>query len=705
MSLALALGALATPGAFGAKGRARCLVAAAAPDPIVNLVVERLQTQFARVELSYDPKQAESRAGYDLILLTGPPDGCPPLEAAWAGRSRAADAYVLKTLAHRPLTVAASGSDWRGSLFAAYRLMDLLALNEPLDTLDSYYRPLAPRRYALVPGTSHVGRFYRPMLFDRTVHELPRYGVNGLLIVPGDQAATPVGRDGLPMTTGDDGANTILHPQYEEWTQFLAQLKRLRYDIFLLLPTVTPPRFERGQVQAYYAGQGVLPGFEEALGPFAERFFETLIAQFPQIDGFILSSVEGGMYAGVPLFIGPEDASAATAASERSARALDLYLAAAERVQARTGKCFGFWTHRSGITSDGIRTMREVMARHPGIVNIEDDYWPNAGWVMQPLLGYLPAELRPAGAPGRRFGMFLITADGEYYGGGSLPTAYPDPAARAARYAVENQAEMVLFRVDLHDLTNHGTLFNIDEIIPLMAAAQLWMPTDPDDKIWTDWVRRRFGSAAAPHLVMALRSCGDLLHNGFVFQGLQLIERGTIGVGAWQTGAPTGQRRFALFAKPGTPLVDKKPGDLLVHNDYYATELNVRAGSINEYRRRLAAAHATARRDLAAIDAAKPYLASGDYVYLHGIYDNYLCVTEALALLGEAAWAANLNADNFDRQPDPRALFEKAATDLLAFSQRLTDERGPFLDPPLQAALSGIVEDYRHYVEAHAPTR
>jgi hypothetical protein len=180
--------------------------------------------------------------------------------------------------------------------------------------------------------------------------------------------------------------------------------------------------------------------------------------------------------------------------------------------------CSGDGDSYTGITSEGIRTVREVLFQYPEVVLFEDDYWPDEGWVNLPLLGYLPSDLYDVIHTRNRFALDGI-ADAEFYGGGRLPTAIPNPMIRSAEEAVKRKAEFFILRIDQHDQTLLGTLFNINEIMFLSGMAYVWDPVPDIDDLWMNWVSRRFGRNAGEILLPVLKSSEEIIRKAFNLQG------------------------------------------------------------------------------------------------------------------------------------------------------------------------------------------
>ena len=603
----------------------QCLIeVSVSSDPIIRVAMDRIRENCpGPVDIRHGRGTGQQRSKYDLTLVLGTPELRRDLDAAWGPkRPKDGDAFLVKTLSREPLVIALSGIGPRGTMYAAYRVAELLETEADLTSVDIRQNPTVKYRYALVTGTTHGGRQFRPMLFYNTIRELPRYGFNGVVLIPGSQGATPVGRKGLPLAV-EDGRVVPAFPALDEWRLLLQQLKAYGMDIMVGVPTITPPEYEVGAVRDYYSGRIKLAGYEDALRRYSDQLLTTLLESLPEIDAILFNSTEGAIYQGTRIFDRYQK-------TEEAAKLFDLYLNTFSAVLRRHGKRLGFWTHQGGITNEGLRAMREVLFRYPEVTIVEDDRWPGPGWLTLPVLGYLPDDLRETIHKKNPFGMFLVCTDAEFYGAGSLPTAAPAPFVDAAQDALRRNAEMVLLRLDLHDRTRFGTLFNINEIIPLSAAAQLWEPTPDPDRLWERWVNRRFGKRAAPFVTEALRSSEEILKYGFTLQGTFLLQHSAVRLREWSFEESDGlvytlpgYKRYSLFAKPGTPLVaKKKEGEPLTNVDLLHIQAKSRATPINEFRDRQRKAAEVTQRALRAIAKAKPFLSEEDYTYLHRVFDD-----------------------------------------------------------------------------------
>lgn len=76
------------------------------------------------------------------------------------------------------------------------------------------------------------------------------------------------------------------------------------------------------------------------------------------------------------------------------------------------------------------------------------------------------------------------------------------------------------------------------------------------------------------------------------------------------------------------------------------------------------------------IESAKSLLKENDYAYLRKCFADAVVMLRALGLLGEAAHALALVADNFAAAPDPACRFQRAVADLESFAHQVEREQG-----------------------------
>jgi hypothetical protein len=599
------------------------------------------------------------------------------------------DSYAITTVSTAPLTVVASGVNERGTLYAAYRLADLLKAKADLSRLDLLVQPKVRQRYVSFGATTHGRQQYRPDLYWKTLNELPRFGYNGVIIYPG--GGTPIGRHASPVVEADNGELSLELENTAQWKQWFDRIDRYGLEIMMTVPPVIPPGYGEQAIETFYSGGAEPAGYLADLKKHFRRYLELLTTAYPQADAYMFNSTEGATFGRSRRFFGPAPRRSSGTGYLRNNEAImkGYFDVLSEFFRADIDKVC-FWTHSFGTTSEGIRKMREVLFQHPAVTVIEDDFWNNNLWPHDlPAMAYLPEDLRSQVSRHNPFALFQIATDGEYYGGGSLPNAYPDSHIRSANEALDRKARMVVQRLDLHDRTPYGTAFGSMEIVPLAASIQLWEPTPAPPEIWMQWAERRFGKQAAPHVVAALRESRTVLAKGLSCNGIDLL-----GVGSefnprlWKR-SEDGLTRFHLFGKPGERLLDKKDGDVIFSPEYTTYQMETRRIAIDEFERNQREAMQAVLRGLEKIEQAKPHLGQADHEMLRGIYENGVNVLTAMRLLGRAAYATNIMLSNFDRVGDPKALFDQSVRDLESFLEQRK------LIEPMTRNLKQILESYK----------
>lgn len=664
--------------------------------PGIGLAVERLKRCANVVEWVGigGVRPREAHRSNELTIVLGNADASPELQARWKRHAAAReDSYLVATLSKEPLVVAASGVNARGTLYAAYHLADLLRGGADLSTLDAFFQPRIARRFVSFGATTHGRREYRPDLYWKTLNELPAFGYNGVVIYPG--GGTPVGRRSSPIPETDAGELAPDAENTARWRDLLARVKGYQLQVMMTVPPAVPPGFDRKTIADYYAGGAEPPGYLVALKTHFRKYLGLLRETYPTVDLYMFNSTEGATFGRSERFFGAPGRYPAAAYRQNNRAVMTAYLDVLTDVFADRRGTLAFWTHSFGLTSEGLVEMRKVLFDYPDVAIIEDDFWNNNLWPFDlPAMNYLPPDLRAEVSSHRNpFALFQIATDGEYYGGGSLPNAYPGSHIRTAREALARKASMVIQRLDLHDRTPWGTAFGSMAIVPLAASKQLWEPTPDEDEIWRQWAEGRFGRAAAAPVVAALRESQTVLAKGLSCNGIDLLAVGSeFNPRLWaRRGA---QSRFKLFGRPGVPFVKKGPGEPIASGEYTTYQMQTRSIAIDEFRRNQAAAMEAARRGLDRVEQARPVLAPADYEMLRQIFQDGTRVLDAVRLLGEAAYAANLLLDNFDHVAAPRALYDKAMAAMEAF---LASDPLP---PEMARNLRTILADYQGVVSS-----
>lgn len=693
----LLAGSGALQGAGAPVARLHIVIPAGPAMPVAKIAVERLQ-EYSGTSVQVSHGSSVAPAGPDtLTIVLGAASDSAELQRIWTAHPAARpDSYLIKTVAVNPTTLVVSGIDARGTLYAAYRLADRLKARSEVATLDEFRQPRIAERFVSFGATTHGRRNYAPEQHWKTLKELPGFGYSGMIIYPG--GGTPIGRRSSPLVEADDGTLGVETENTAKWRQWFAELKKYQLDLMMTVPPVVPAGFTKESIAEYYAGGAEPKGYRPALKAQFRRYLELLVATYPEADRFMFNSTEGATFGRNERFFGspaPERFPITDYLRNNSDVMRAYFDVLAEVFQDRRDRVY-FWTHSFGLTSEGVARMREILFGYPWVTIIEDDFWNNNLWPHDlPAMAYLPPDLRERVSRTNPFAVFQIATDGEYHGGGALPSAYPGSHIRSAQEAVARQARMVIQRLDLHDRTPYGTAFATMKIVPYAASQQLWDPTPPEPVIWREWASTRFGPAAADAVIEALEQSHCVLVDGLSGNGMDLLCVGSEFQPRLWMRDRTGLTRFFLFGRPGQLLVKKQPEEAITSGEYTAWQMGTRSLAIGEFRERQGRAMEAVRRGRREIEAARPHLQAADYAMLSGVFDNGANVLRAVRLLGESAYAANLVLDNFDHVPDPKTLFQKSAAELEAF---LEERR---LIPEMAGNLATILRSYRELVANH----
>lgn len=511
------------------------------------------------------------------------------------------------------------------------------------DSIFAGREPLVAQRVGMVTASTHLGEAYRPDLFDRTIQVLPSLELNGVLVIISTVHGTSAGRDLLPQILDDE-------EKIKAWSLMFDRIKALDLNVYVSFSPLIPPKFTREQLKAHYAGRQQLSELPATIREATTARAEAVFTTFAQVDGLMLHSLELEPVWGPA--VSPYPAGDVPAAE----RALGAYLDGLEAACRKHEKQTWFWAHVWGVTPQEIRSIRRVLSGHPEVVTIEDHYWPNVGWPTLPFLGYLPPDLRDQLRAPRRFGIFLDTTDGEYFGAGRTLSGYPDPHWNAAIQSADRGAEVVLIRFNEQDLTDRGTLFGLNGIMPVAAARALWAPRPSLDEVWRGWATDRYGPAAAPHIVEALRQTETVITKGFCYRGMPLLDHSTITPYRWRPATPGGGARTPLIGPPSGQKMYRTDYDSVPKSEYVSWQIQPTSGSVDEFEAHQAQAREAVERAITALEAAEPHLSKVDREHLLSACVNTRWMLRSVRQVGRLAHAANVVTAT-DR-PNPAQLAE-----------------------------------------------
>jgi hypothetical protein len=599
-------------------------------------------------------------SGYSWFLVLELREGRPQAGVDSSGLE--ADAWTVDVRDGRPVRVGIRAGSERARLYALYHIADCLTAGKPPSVWAMSRRPTLLRRYAQVRAGNMFRPHFRPDLFDRDIAELPGLGMNGVILTCIAPTGTPVAQT-IPFALITDGV-TVDRFTLPAFRAMLDRIKSYGLDIFLQHQAFVPPPFTVEDAHDHYRGVRELPGFDEAIVKSSRALAESIFTHLPQVDGLLFHSVECGWLWGDAAAIFPckDDG-----AGERS---FEAYLTGLTDACTAFGKELFFWAHVSGISAKQIRLVHRVLARFPAVVVAEDHAHENDCWPHAPVLGHLPEDLR-AEIAGRRFGISIVTTDGEYFGAGALPTAFPDPHILAARTAVMLGAELAWVRLNALSATPLGTLDDINAIHVIAVSEQWWDSPRATSQLWHEWCARRFGVTAAPAVVSALQKSGTIITRGLSAGGIPLIDHSGLPVSVWNPRSTN--RAWALFARPGELLVDKTYDDL-EGQDFRPWQVGARGVELESFLQQSREAESAAREALREIESVRTALAPEDSAYLSGCFEDALLVIEAVRLTAVAARASAVWLR--DGRDASRRELEAACVAMEACADRIVAERG-----------------------------
>ena len=638
------------------------------------------------------------------------------LTQAWSGHrpdpATNDEAWALKTISTKPLVIAATGNRPRAVLYAVWELADLIAMGKDLTALNRVETPKLPKRYTVIGAHSPASPPGHPQnrhtLFMTELDELPRYGINGIYLCLGEfRVGVGPGTVSLPLKMDKAGNITLNRDTYPKWRNMIEIIKSYDFEVITTIDPYIPPGYDPKQVEKYYAASNPAKMPDTFLADtekFYTRYIDKLMEAFPQLDGLVFhAGVEGANHSDasfkvVRTFLYGQDV-------RPCSKVMDTYLALFDRALKKYAIKGYFRTHSFGVTSESILAMREELFKHPDITIIEDAYWPNEVWINGggkiPIMAYLDEPLRARVDQHNKLGLFVLS-DAEYFGGGSLPNAIDQCHIHAMQQLLERNSDFVVFRTELHDRTPFGTLWSTAGIQMEQAAARLWDPAIPAQDVWTRWIERRWGAQAAPYISRALSNNHSIIFNGLTLDGLNGMFKSTISSQQWMPNWLAGERKMAMFARPGTHLLKKKPA-IITSTDQFSVQLNNIAMPFKEFESRQKKASDQIAFSLAQIEQARPWLSKTDYLYLTEIFNNAQTLIAVIHDMAQAAYAANLTKDNFDNNPDPKTYFE---TSIRALEARAASKDVQWLAAnrkhvygDIPAELAKIAAAYRKYVE------
>ncbi|MDP7023787.1 MAG: hypothetical protein QGH42_06040 [Kiritimatiellia bacterium] len=630
---------------------------------IIGRGLERIQNKAPTpVDILHD--RAPTDPVFDAYSWLLTVTGCTaPTPSASEPDPLDSDAWAVTVSGDRPAQVAIDALSDRAQLYALYHIAECLAAGEPCAEWAISRRPRVPKRYAWPSAGNAWSPVFRPDQFKQVLEELPGLGINGVLITFTPTHGTHYGRETIPFTLTEDGVE-VDHHKLAAFRNLMDELRSYGLDIHLFHQAFTPPPFTAELVREYYDGKRELPAFEEAVEKSSRELAEAIFTHLPQVDGLLHHSIECDWFWGNAVSIFP------SADDKAAGSAFEAYLRGMGQACTAHGKDLMYWTHVSMISARQLRLQRDLLANFPEVMVVEDHSYPNNLWAFAPVMGHLAPDLKASVVKGR-FGLAIDTVDGEYYGAGALPTAYPDPHIRCGQAAAELGAEMSFVRMNEQSLTPLGSLEDINAIHAIATTEQWWENPRPTEQLWQEWCERRFGVESASKIVSVLKKSSVFITKGVSAGHMPLIDHSGLATYGWQPGNT--DRAWGLFAKPGELLVDK-PYDALVGAEIRAWQVKARGVALDDFLRDSTEAEAAMREALREIAEVQNSLKPEDTAYLTRCFEDAIVMIEAVR---ETARAARANAVFLaDRAAANRNALTDACDAMEACADRIETENG-----------------------------
>jgi hypothetical protein len=483
------------------------------PDPLIYAGADRIKAKSknALVDMfhssAYSAHESDNtKATFILETYKNLPSG---IQKFISEKPEKDDAFTIKSIKNDPLTIVGAGYNARGTMYAAYKIGEMIEMGSSLDNIDQLYTPKIDDRIVYLKYDVSEGVATKPpqsgrrrqKLTSKSLKELPLYGVNAVLMT--DHPVAPW----FPFHVSDTLTYEI-EPQATDLHAIFDDIDQYGLDIYLHYPYFVFPHYTFEEIEAYLQGKEELPGFMDDFNDYHEKRLEALFRFFPEIDGLDLGGPEATI--GYISQIRSNGILKDKQSDERSLLVLENYLEVVRKITKKYNKKTVFWTHNWGQTSIQINALREKLYQFPEVGVLEDAHWSNMGWATLPTMGYLNEKLQKE--VGKYNDYYMMTFnDGEGLGGGVLPNSIPEPLYEVSEEIIDRDFKGIVSRIDIQDKTNLGSLFSMNEINLIASMAPLWSPAESMDDIWNKWVARRYGKAAAPDLLPVLKSSKEIV--------------------------------------------------------------------------------------------------------------------------------------------------------------------------------------------------
>ncbi len=605
-----------------------------------------------------------------------------------SSESLAREGYQLRSgRAGELFQISCEGRDGRGLLYAAYDLADRIRHGEPLEDLRIRQEPYATYRQIAACSCDH--QFYTHL-----IQQMPRWRMNALLLYsayhqPGGwymykdlgrewfstYLTLPISYRDYPRIRSNREESADYQLVRESFPKLLRVARAYDIDVSLKFQILSYNRldasgghyFERRQhmmedlPHLFRAGSETPDWDSQAVYDFIEQQLEELFTQYPELAGITATSDE------MSAFNIGHAASSGTLEQRRSwtRRMVNTVEAVCGKFQKRC-----YWDlHGADVVY--LEALLEIARDRPHGLRLRAESVPYE-------------QVFSDTFPSYPFGRIALAGDGmcdhDIHMEGLqdfpwLPNIIDHYVERHTKAGIEaglrgGGAMWYIYRPHFSPINSLGQI-NME-----LVSRLLWDPDEPVEEIWNRWLRRRFGSRAAPSAEHLLRSTHEVLNGILYFNNKNAtfwLQYGFPGNLRWLMRPDWGQM-IEYFQPPGIPLYAHPFSAAAKERTIPMTQMR---GEKQEATRR-------ARDLLEYLTTHREDLGECDYRILLPRYVALVYYARAAEQLLEALYNfTNLHIRAYDPEcKDPRRDMELAISRLNEIHQEmLDDERLWLLEP------------------------
>lgn len=119
-----------------------------------------------------------------------------------------------------------------------------------------------------------------------------------------------------------------------------------------------------------------------------------------------------------------------------------------------------------------------------------------------------------------REAMLLYDGTGEYWGQSLMPYCYPEEIQQRLQHALRNNRNINTLGMRVHWVNGTTVFGNYNEVNFFALSRLARDPEMPIEQIWSEWAVARFGAAAAPKVISALRRTNEIANRFYYLDGI-----------------------------------------------------------------------------------------------------------------------------------------------------------------------------------------